>query len=232
MPSTALLALRFLAGFAVLAVVPQFAWDLLLRSGLLAQPGTVAEKHEASMLVFAIACGAVAAFALWQPPGSPWRPARPARVVAVYVPFAVVWAGVLVGYLALARGLGAAVPPQPALEYLAAGQTGRPGFWVVCAAIAIAGPLAEEIVFRGYLQHALATRMRPSFAIVLTAAAFGAVHTLPYAFPVGLLGVLFGTLASRSGSLWPAVLAHMLHNAVTVAVTVLWPESLTLLYPR
>jgi membrane protease YdiL (CAAX protease family) len=36
----------------------------------------------------------------------------------------------------------------------------------------------------------------------------------------------------RHGSLWPSVFAHAVHNAVTVVITVAWPETLELLYPR
>mgnify|MGYP001566827949 CR=1 FL=1 len=68
-------------------------------------------------------------------------------------------------------------------------------------------------------------------SIGITAAAFGAVHGLPYALPIGLLGCLFGWLRVRHGSLLPAMFAHALHNSLIVLVTVAWPESLTLLYP-
>lgn len=231
-PTAPQLGVRFLLGVVLLAVGPTLFWDLLVQAQAIAPPLDPAAHVETSMLVFAIACACVIAFAWWQQPGLPWRPLRARLVVASYVPFALLWAGVLVGYLVLARRLGLAVPPQQALEYLAAGPVDRPGFWIVVAATSLGAPVAEEIVFRGYLQQALAGMFRPWLAVLLAAAVFGAVHTLPYALPVGLLGAFFGLLVVRSGSLWPAVFCHALHNALTVAITVLWPQSLTLLYPR
>src|SRR5204863_6927257 len=144
-------------------------------------------------------------FAAWRPPGLPRRPLRAGFAAVRYVPFVIVWTGVLLGYLALARQVGLAVPPQPALEYLAGRPLHRPGFWIVVAGVTVGAPVAEEIVFRGYLQPALMCMFRPWLAVALTAAAFGAVHTLPYALPVGLLGAFFGMLAARSGSLGPAM---------------------------
>lgn len=235
------LGVRFLAGLAMLAVLPFVLLDTLARAGILdvAADGTTSRERdaawagiEAGMLVFTLACACVVAFARWQRPGLSWRPVRSGFVVARYAPFVLLWTAVLLGYLALARGVGFAVPPQPALEYLATRPLDRPGFWVVVAGVTIGAPVAEEIVFRGYLQPALLCMFRPWVAVVLTAAAFGAVHTLPYALPVGLLGAFFGMLAARTGSLGPAIVCHALHNTLTVALTVLWPQSLNLLYPR
>lgn len=231
MAPVALLALRFVVALGILAVGPTVLWDLLLQQGLIGNT-TPAQHLEGSMLAFALACAGVGAFALWQRPGLPWRPVRAVHVVGRYVPFVCVWVPILVGYLAMARWVGVVVPAQSALQYLAVGELADPGFWLVVAGTTLGAPLAEEIVFRGYLQAALGGVMRPAFAIGLTAAIFGWVHTLPYALPVALLGAFFGWLACRAGSLWPAVLGHALHNALTVAVTVAWPESLSLLYPR
>ena len=74
--------------------------------------------------------------------------------------------------------------------------------------------------------------MGPRWAVALTTLVFGLAHGLPYALPVGLLGAFFGWLAVRHGSLLAPIAAHTLHNGVVVAVTVLWPESLDLLYQR
>ena len=151
-------------------------------------------------------------------------------MLAVYLPFAVGWVLFLLAYLALARSLGAPVLAQLQLDYLADGDFARPGFWVVVLAACVGAPLAEEIVFRGYLQGALQRTLPTWAAIAITAAVFGAVHGLPCALPIGLLGCLFGWLRARHGSLLPSMLAHAVHNSLIVLVTVLWPESLALLY--
>ena len=223
-----LLALRFVAALGVLAVGPVVLWDLLRHNGAMAATARI----ELGMGLFVAACGVVVLFAAWQRPGLPWRPVRAGFVLARYVPFAVVWLGVTLAYLWAMRRVGAPVPAQEPLAHLANGDPGSFGYWLVVAAPVLGAPLAEEIVFRGYLQPALLGVMRPAWAIAITAAVFGAVHTLPYALPVGMLGGFFGWLAYRTGALWPAVLAHAVHNGLTVAVAAAWPESVDLLFSR
>ena len=150
-----------------------------------------------------------------------------------------VWAGAgalsafqLDKLLTAVRACGGVVPPQDFLGYLARADVARPGFWLVVIGVTVAAPVAEEIAFRGYLQGAMLCLLPRWPAIAVVAVVFGLVHTLPYALPISLLGGLFGWLATRHGSLLPAILAHALHNTLTVVVTVVWPETLDLLYPR
>jgi membrane protease YdiL (CAAX protease family) len=82
--------------------------------------------------------------------------------------------------------------------------------------VSIAAPLGEELFFRGFIQRGIAEHREPARAIVVTAFIFSAFHL----DPVGLtarfeLGVLFGLLAWRSGSIWPAIGAHAANNAVS-----------------
>lgn len=228
MAPASVLGLRFVAAFAWLALGPLLLWELLAATG----PMPARAQLETGMLAFVLAGVGVLVFARWQPPAWPVAPWRLQLVLRSYLPFVLAWVPLVVGYLWLLRRAGVAVPPQPALAYLAAADPTAPGSWVVVLGIVVAAPVAEEIVFRGYLQGALLAAVPPKAALVATAALFGLVHTLPYALPIALLGGLFGWLAVRHRSLGPAIAAHMLHNAVTVVVTVLWPESLDLLYPR
>lgn len=84
------------------------------------------------------------------------------------------------------------------------------------------GPLVEELLFRGVLLSSLARHVGSGWAIVLTAAMFACVHLpdlsfLWYALPnLALLGLVLGWLRVRSGSIWPAVLAHGVNNLLAV----------------
>lgn len=80
------------------------------------------------------------------------------------------------------------------------------------------GPLVEELLFRGVLLSALMQRMRLSMAVTASVLLFAAVH-LPgldfkwYALPdLMLLAAALCWLRLKSGSLWPAVLAHGINN--------------------
>ncbi len=97
---------------------------------------------------------------------------------------------------------------------------GPPGERLGIALLAsLLAPLCEEAAFRGYLQGALLTRRRPAAAVGLGALLFAVMHLDPVRFPAVLvLGALFGWLAWRSGSLWPAVAAHAAHNGLGSAL--------------
>ncbi|BDG07248.1 type II CAAX endopeptidase family protein [Anaeromyxobacter paludicola] len=83
-------------------------------------------------------------------------------------------------------------------------------------------PVCEEAAFRGYVQRTLLLRLRPAPAIGVTAVLFAAMHLDPVRFPaLVVLGLLFGWLAWRAGSIWPAVAAHAVNNAIASLAAVL-----------
>lgn len=85
------------------------------------------------------------------------------------------------------------------------------------------GPLVEELLFRGALLSALLRRMGTGPAIAVSAVLFACVHLpdlglLWYAVPnLALLAAVLAWLRLRSGSLWPAVVAHGVNNLLAVA---------------
>lgn len=79
----------------------------------------------------------------------------------------------------------------------------------------------EELLFRGALQGILGSKGRKHLAVWGTAIIFSAIHFQFFGFiPRTLLGVWFGYLMLRSGSIWPSIFAHALNNSM--AVTVMW----------
>jgi membrane protease YdiL (CAAX protease family) len=96
--------------------------------------------------------------------------------------------------------------------------------WLLLVAVALLPALCEELAFRGGLQSALLGRRSPARAVGGSALVFAAFHLDPVRFPaVLLLGLAFGWLTWRTGSIWPAVLAHAVNNGV--GVLVLWLAS-------
>lgn len=82
--------------------------------------------------------------------------------------------------------------------------------------IALMGPLLEELLFRGAIQGILQRHYpRPWLAIIVASLIFGLVHMnwaqIPYAF---ILGMLFGWLYYRTGSLLPCIAGHVLNNTI------------------
>lgn len=71
--------------------------------------------------------------------------------------------------------------------------------------------LAEEALFRGYLQQRLGKIMPPVAALIISAGLFGAVHYAGGALLMifaTLAGVIYGLAWMWSGRLWVAVLFH------------------------
>jgi uncharacterized protein len=87
-------------------------------------------------------------------------------------------------------------------------------------ALTIMPALAEELVFRGVLARSLAGRLRPTFAIALSAAVFGAYHLIPaQMLTTFLLGLVLGYVTLRSRSIIPSIIVHALNNTVAVLLT-------------
>jgi membrane protease YdiL (CAAX protease family) len=91
--------------------------------------------------------------------------------------------------------------------------------------IGVLAPLVEELTFRGMLYGWLEGRWgwRPAFWV--SSLAFAIAHyqwtaegwmRLAYALAVLPLGLLFGWLRRRTGSLLPSVVAHMVNNSFSV----------------
>lgn len=78
--------------------------------------------------------------------------------------------------------------------------------------------ITEETAFRGLVQHWLQTALKPWRAIILASALFTVLHfsilSAPYLFAVGML---LGWTKWKTGSLYPSMLIHFLHNYAVVA---------------
>jgi membrane protease YdiL (CAAX protease family) len=78
-------------------------------------------------------------------------------------------------------------------------------------------PFAEEYLFRGLLFRAL-DREWGGWRAVMGSAAFFAIYHQPLSWlPVGLLGVANALIFKKTGRLAPAVILHMVYNAVVLA---------------
>lgn len=82
---------------------------------------------------------------------------------------------------------------------------------------ALLAPVLEELFFRGYLQGALA-RFGKGRAIVVSSLVFALSHGLSLSafLPRVLLGLLFGLMMDRTGSLLAPMLLHGCYNAALV----------------
>jgi membrane protease YdiL (CAAX protease family) len=103
------------------------------------------------------------------------------------------------------------------------------GLGVAVAAVTavLAAPLAEELLFRG-LVYRLARRAWGAWpAAVVSSLLFGLIHGEPwYLFGLIGLGLVLAYLYETTGSLVAPVIAHALHNAVSLYLMIRDPAQL------
>ena len=87
------------------------------------------------------------------------------------------------------------------------------------------GPLMEELFFRGFLYPVLARRMRMGSAVVVTALAFGSVHSLQLAFSwaavlvIVIVGLVLTMVRAVTHSVGSSFLVHVAYNATLTVLT-------------
>ena len=88
---------------------------------------------------------------------------------------------------------------------------------LLLGAAVFAAAVCEEFLFRGLLLQLLRRRSGWLVAIVSSALLFAIFHLNPVVLaPVGLVGAYLAVLVWRSGSLYPAILAHALNNGLAL----------------
>lgn len=100
---------------------------------------------------------------------------------------------------------------------------GRVGsvLWVLL--IALLPGLAEEFLYRGLLQRGLLQRWSPAAAILTSTLLFALVHgELPAIVFIVPVGLWFGVVAWRTGSVWPTILMHAGMNGLWTAAMMTW----------
>jgi len=88
------------------------------------------------------------------------------------------------------------------------------GFLIITVLIT---PFAEEIFFRGFLFRWMAHRRPIWIAAIVSSLMFGASHIVPpQAIAAALLSLIIIYLFVKSGSIWPAIVCHIVNNALSI----------------
>ncbi len=92
--------------------------------------------------------------------------------------------------------------------------------WASLLSVSVMAPLFEEWLCRGLVLRGLMSRMKPEWAIVASAAFFAVLHMNPWqAIPAFCLGLLFGYVYYRTGSLKLTMLMHCVNNTFSVIIS-------------
>lgn len=84
-------------------------------------------------------------------------------------------------------------------------------------------PFAEEVFFRGFLFRWMAGNRPVWLAAIISSVMFGAAHILPpQAISAALMALILCWLYWRTGSVWPAIAAHITNNALGIGLGLVW----------
>lgn len=105
-------------------------------------------------------------------------------------------------------------PQEGLFEDLIAGSAFQ--IFLFALAIGVLAPFAEEMFFRGMVFGWL-RKWGFWLSAIISAALFGAAHGINFIFPASFaLGLLNAYAYEKSGSLWPAIVAHMAFNGTSL----------------
>jgi membrane protease YdiL (CAAX protease family) len=157
-----------------------------------------------------------------------WLAARMARV-----PFAdylalrrASWRDLLIGIVALivliagfdllSRMLGREISPGFMVDVLKSAQADG-SLWLLVIAFAIAAPITEELMVRGFLYRGWSeSALGPAGAVVLSSLVWTAMHAQYYDWflfsEVMSIGLLLGYMRYRSNSTWLTIIMHGINN--------------------
>lgn len=92
--------------------------------------------------------------------------------------------------------------------------------------IAIAGPILEELLFRGAITKVLLQKYSPVKAIIISALIFGIFHLNPAQILAAfLIGLLLAWVYYKTGSLIPCILIHIINNSLSVYLGANYPDA-------
>lgn len=98
------------------------------------------------------------------------------------------------------------------------------------ATLVVIAPVAEEVLFRGYLYGKLKKFVPVWVAIITTSVLFGTIHgTWNIAIDTFALSIILCLLRELTGNIWASILLHMVKNGIAFYILFIYPTILTTL---
>lgn len=198
-----LLVLRFFA--SLMAPMPK-SWDQLVTSTLILQIALIATP--ACLMAIMLTRRPLKTLLLTRPSFAMTIPA--AALLAMVLHPAMFWLTEAIRYV---------YPINPStLEQLqpleAMFQSAR--LWQLILLLALVPAICEELAFRGFILSGLRRMGHKWAAIALCSVLFGLAHgILQQSLAAAAVAVVIGYVAVKTGSLWPGVAYHFVHNGLT-----------------
>ena len=110
-------------------------------------------------------------------------------------------------------------PMPPAIEEVMKKLLEAP-LWITLISVSIFAPFFEEWLCRGMVMRGLLNKVSPAAAISISAAFFAVIHLNPWqAIPAFVLGLLFGLVYYKTGSLKLTMLMHCVNNTMAALLS-------------
>lgn len=90
--------------------------------------------------------------------------------------------------------------------------------WAVLLIAGVMVPIVEEFLFRGFLQTWLVKTQGAVQGILLTSFFFALLHDISSFGPLLVIALTAGCIRHATGSLWPAIAVHIVHNSIITAL--------------
>ena len=92
--------------------------------------------------------------------------------------------------------------------------------WIVLLSVSVFAPFFEEWLCRGIILRGLLKKMKPGWAIVISALVFGLIHmNLWQAIPAFIIGTILGYVYYKTGSLKLTMLMHCVNNTFALLIS-------------
>lgn len=103
---------------------------------------------------------------------------------------------------------------------------GQRGIFTFILAV-VAGPILEEVLFRGIILDGLLKKYSPVKSILISSLLFGLVHLNPWQFVAGLImGSFMGWIYFKTHSLLPCIIVHATANLTGYLMRFMFSEEL------
>ena len=92
--------------------------------------------------------------------------------------------------------------------------------WIVLISVSVFAPFFEEWLCRGIILRGLLKKVKPGWAIAISALIFGLIHmNLWQAIPAFIIGAILGYVYYKTGSLKLTMLMHCVNNTLSVIIS-------------
>jgi sodium transport system permease protein len=102
-------------------------------------------------------------------------------------------------------------------------------WFIILLAVGVTPGICEEILCRGFLLSGFSENQKKGQGVLLVGICFGVLHLYPARYlTTGFMGIILALIVLRTGSIFPAMIAHIFNNSTIGAIGTLIPQDSSL----